>query len=34
VLADCTYLTDNAIIYLTSAAKNLRELDLVCLLFD
>ena len=28
-LADCTYLTDNAIVYLTIAAKGLRELDLV-----
>jgi F-box/leucine-rich repeat protein 7 len=28
-LADCTYLTDNAIVYLTNAAKGLRELDLV-----
>ena len=31
-LADCTYLTDNAIVYLTNAAKGLRELDLVGLL--
>jgi F-box/leucine-rich repeat protein 7 len=29
VLADCTYLTDNAIVYLTNAAKGLKELDLV-----
>jgi F-box/leucine-rich repeat protein 7 len=28
-LADCTYLTDNAIVHLTNAAKNLEELDLV-----
>lgn len=28
-LADCTYLTDGAIVYLTSAAKNLEVLDLV-----
>ena len=28
-LADCTYLSDNAIISLTKAAKGLRELDLV-----
>jgi F-box and leucine-rich repeat protein 7 len=28
-LADCTYLTDNAIVYLTNAAKGLQELDLV-----
>ena len=29
-LADCTYLTDYAIVYLTNAAKALRELNLVC----
>ncbi|MCJ1376223.1 hypothetical protein MMC20_007464 [Loxospora ochrophaea] len=28
-LADCTYLTDHAIVYLTNAAKGLRDLDLV-----
>ena len=28
-LADCTYLSDHAIVYLTNAAKGLRELDLV-----
>ena len=28
-LADCTYLTDSAIVYLTNAAKGLRDLDLV-----
>ena len=32
-LADCTYLSDHAIVYLTNAAKGLRELDLVSLLF-
>ena len=30
-LADCTYLTDHAIVYLTNAAKGLRDLDLVSL---
>ncbi|EEP76908.1 conserved hypothetical protein [Uncinocarpus reesii 1704] len=35
-LADCTYLTDNAIVYLTNAAKALQELDLsfCCALSD
>ncbi|EOD48485.1 putative cyclic nucleotide-binding domain-containing protein [Neofusicoccum parvum UCRNP2] len=35
-LADCTYLTDNAIVFLTNAAKALRELDLsfCCALSD
>ncbi|KAI9781525.1 MAG: hypothetical protein M1839_005940 [Geoglossum umbratile] len=35
-LEDCTYLTDNAIVYLTDAVKGLRELDLssVCALSD
>ena len=28
-LADCTYLTDQSIVYLTNAARGLRELDLV-----
>ena len=31
-LADCTYLSDHAIVYLTNAAKGLRELDLVSIL--
>ncbi|KAK3076460.1 hypothetical protein LTS18_012937 [Coniosporium uncinatum] len=36
VLADCTYLTDNSIVYLCGAAKGLRELDLsfCCALSD
>ncbi|KAL9008234.1 MAG: hypothetical protein Q9173_006622 [Seirophora scorigena] len=35
-LADCTYLTDTAIVYLTNAAKGLRDLDLsfCCALSD
>lgn len=35
-LADCTYLTDNSIVYLTNAAKNLKDLDLsfCCALSD
>ncbi|KAI9728313.1 MAG: hypothetical protein M1834_007717 [Cirrosporium novae-zelandiae] len=35
-LADCTYLTDNAIVYLTNTAKGLQELDLsfCCALSD
>jgi F-box/leucine-rich repeat protein 7 len=32
VLADCTYLTDHAIVCLTNAAKALKELDLVSLI--
>jgi F-box and leucine-rich repeat protein 7 len=30
-LADCTYLTDNAVVWLTHAARGLVWLDLVCL---
>jgi F-box and leucine-rich repeat protein 7 len=30
-LSDCTFLTDQAIVYLVNSAPNLRQLDLVCL---